>query len=407
MPKFRYLAIDAAGNPIRGTVEAATPAAVADRMHGQGCHLLNADELGKTGRLFELLGSDLSFESRLRKAALAQFTRELSVMLAAGQDIDHALRFLAESSDDRRARRVAAALRNDVRGGMALSAALAEHRRVFSRLYVSLVRAGEAGGRLAEGLAHLADLLERESRLSASIQSALAYPILLAVAAIATITLLLTQVLPQFTPIFQQAGAQLPRPTRILMGIGEVARADGGWIALAALSLVLLSYRVVREPAPRLAAERLLLHVPLLGRLIRRAQAARFARTLGTLLRSGVSLIGALAIARGVLGNLLASRLVDAATAEVKAGGRLSAALAAGGFFPAQTIHLLQLGEETGTLAQTALRAADIHDDQVQQSVQRMVSLLVPAVTIIMGLIVAGIVSSLLVAMLSLNDLAT
>ena len=406
MPKFRYMAIDAAGKPVHGVVDADNTMAVADQLRGQGQRLLNADEVGQRGRLFEFLQADLAFDRGLPKATIAHFTRELSVMLSAGQDIDRALRFLVESSEDKRAKRILGALRDDVRGGKSLAAALAQHRRVFSRLYISLVRAGEAGGQLAASLAHLADLLEKESRLAASIQSALTYPILLLVAAIGTIGFLLSYVLPQFTPIFEQAGAQLPLGTRILIGIGDVVRADGAWMLAGLLIVFLAVYRVLREPGPRMACERLLLRMPIVGMLVRRVQAARLARTLGTLLQNGVGLVAALAIARDVLGNLGAVKIVDAAAIEVKAGGRLSAALAEGGFFPIQTIHLLQLGEETGRFAEMALRAADIHDEQIHQSIERLVSLLVPVITIVMGLVVAAIVGSLLTAMLSLNDLA-
>jgi general secretion pathway protein F len=268
------------------------------------------------------------------------------------------------------------------------------------------VRAGEAGGRLAESLAHLADLLEREARLAATIQSALTYPILLIVASLGTIVLLLTYVLPQFTPIFAQAGAQLPTPTRVLIGIGDFFRDEGGVMLILCLALFLVAYRALREPPVRMAAERALLIVPVVGTLIRRTEAARLARTLGTLLRNGVGLVPALGIARDVLGNLTAAKLVERAMSEVKAGARLASALSSGAFFPVQTIHLVQLGEETGKLAEMALRAAEIHDEQVQQTVSRMVALLVPIITIVMGLVVAGIVGSLLVAMLSLNDLA-
>jgi general secretion pathway protein F len=155
-----------------------------------------------------------------------------------------------------------------------------------------------------------------------------------------------------------------------------------------------------------MAAERALLRVPVAGLLFRRVQAARLTRTLGTLLRNGVSLVASLGVSRDVLASQSAVKIVDRAVSRVKSGDRLAAALSEADFFPAQTIHLLQIGEETGRLADMALRAADVHDEQVHISVQRMVSLLVPAVTIVMGLIVAGIVGSLLVAMLSLNDLA-
>ena len=406
MPKFRYVAVDQAGKRSNGVIEAASPTAVADRLHRQSYLLLRADEVGKNGSLLEFLQSDLSFRRGLPRAMIAHFTRELSLMLQSGQDIDHALRFLVETSDSQRACRIIEALRDSVRGGKSLAASLAEHSGVFSRLYVSLVRAGEAGGKLADSLAHLADLLERESRLSTTIQSALIYPILLVSASIGTIVLLLTYVLPQFTPIFAQAGARLPTPTRVLIGIGDFVRDEGGLMLIVLLGLFFIAYRALREPQLRMAAERFVLRVPLAGPLIQRAQAARFTRTLGTLLRNGVGLVPALAISRDVLGNLLAAKLVDHAVSEVKAGTRLAAALNAGALFPVQTIHLLQLGEETGKLADMALRAADIHDEQVHNTVQRMVGLLVPIITMVMGLVVAGIVGSLLVAMLSLNDLA-
>jgi general secretion pathway protein F len=218
--------------------------------------------------------------------------------------------------------------------------------------------------------------------------------------------LLLTYVLPQFEPIFAQAGAQLPMATRILIAIGRVVREEGTAMLAALLGLGLLGYRALREKRVRLAAEQLQLSVPFVGALTRRAQAARLTRTLGTLLRDGVGLVTALGICREVLTNLTAAGIVETAVAKVRAGERLASAFGQGGFFPLQTIHLIQLGEETGKLAEMAIRAADIHDEQVAHSVERMVALLVPLVTILMGLVVAGIVGSLLTAMLSLNDLA-
>jgi general secretion pathway protein F len=406
VPKFRYMAVDAAGKRLNGITEAVSATAVSDRLHRQSCLLLRTDEVGKNGRLAEFLNADFALRRGLPKAAIAHVTRELSVMLEAGQDIDHALRFLVETSENGRAKRILQDLRDSVRGGKSLAASLAEHPQMFSRLYVSLVRAGEAGGKLAESLSHLADLLEREARLAATIQSALVYPALLVAASVGTIVLLLTYVLPQFTPIFAQAGAQLPTPTRVLIGIGDLVRKYGSMILIALLVLSLVAARALREPSPRMAAERALLYIPIVGPLIRRVQAARVMRTLGTLLRNGVGLVPALVIARDVLGNLMAAKLVDRATSDVKAGARLAAALAAGGFFPVQTIHLVRLGEETGKLADMALRAAEIHEEQVHHTISRLVALLVPVITVVMGLVVAGIVGSLLVAMLSLNDLA-
>jgi general secretion pathway protein F len=406
VPRFRYIAIDSAGKSSRGVLEGASASAVAERLQSKGFLLLDAHELGRRGAVLDFLTSDVAFERGMRKPAVAYFLRELAVMIGAGQDVDYTLRFLAENGDDKRSRKLAEDLRNDVRGGKPLSVAMATHPRVFSPLYLGMVRAGEAGGKLGESLAQLAELLERENKFAASVQSALIYPALLILAAIATIVLLLTDVLPQFTPIFEQAGAELPGPTRILIASGDFLRDQGVWLFVVLLAIAFMIRQAWHQVAARRAIERVTLMVPILGSLIRRIQAARLARTLGTLVRNGVGLVPALVVVRGVLASRLAEQIVDAAADKVRAGARLSGALAEGGVFPPQLIQLLRLGEETGRLGEMALRAAAIHEDQVQESMQRLVSLLIPVITIVMGLLVAGIVSSLVLAMLSLNDLA-
>lgn len=408
MPLFRYTSVDFSGKRLRGQMEAATAAMVADKLHGQNQLLINADVVteGGNGFLSKYLKVNLTLSRGLSRARIAQFTRELAVMLQAGQDIDRALLFLVETSEDKRARAILNTLRDEVRGGHSLAASLTAHPDVFSSLYVSLVRAGEAGGNLAESLAHLADLLEREETLAGNIQSALVYPVLLVIASLSAVIFLLTYVLPEFAPIFAQAGAQLPLATRLLMSVGDVLRDDGILMLILSLAGFLVLHRLLQEPNARLAIERAVLRVPILGLLIERAQAARLTRTLGTLLQNGVSLVTALNISRDVLASVIAAKIVDAAILKVKSGDRLASALAIEPFFPLQTIHLLRLGEETGRLGEMALRVASIHDEQVYQTVQRLVSLLVPVITIVMGLLVAGIVGSLLVAMMSLNDLA-
>jgi general secretion pathway protein F len=297
-------------------------------------------------------------------------------------------------------------IRDTVRDGGSLAAALAAHPGSFSRLYVGLVRAGEAGGALGPTLERLASLLERQRALSASIVSAMIYPGLLALAAIGSVTLLLTVVLPQFVPLFAQNGAKLPASTQMLIDAGGLVSTYGLY-GLALLVLAILAARqALRRPGPRLALDRLKLRLPILGGLARETLAARFTRTLGTLLINGVPLIGALGIVRDAIGNRAGVAAVDAATISARGGAGLSAPLGAAAIFPARTIHLLRLGEETAQLGAMSLRAAEIHEEKARIGVQRLVSLLVPAITIVMGAMIAGIVSSLLLAMLSLNDLA-
>ena len=405
MAAFRYVAIDKSGRTVRGAMEAADVAGVVASLQRQGQMPVRAEPDAGGHFWADLLRIDIGRKG-LRKQEVANFTRELSLMLEAGQDLDRALRFLAETGPNKRVTILTTRLRDRVRNGAALTAALGDHPSSFSRLYVGLVRAGEAGGTLAATLERMAVLLERERSLVATVQSALIYPVLLVIAAIGSITLLLTEVLPQFVPLFEQSGARLPVATQILITAGNIVSEYGlamlfigllGWAAL---------YQLLQRAGPRLAKDRLLLRLPILGNLAREVLAARFNRTLGTLVSNGVPLVAALGIVREAVINLAGAAAVDRATQSAKSGAGLARSLDESGVFPARTVHLLRLGEETGQLGAMALRAAEIHEEKARLGIQRLVALLVPAITIVMGAAVAGIVSALLLAMLGLNDLA-
>jgi general secretion pathway protein F len=406
MPSYRWSAINGGGDVVRGVMEAADRSAVVERLQRQGQIVLRADPADRRRGLGDLLQIDLGGARGLDKGALAEVTRELAIMLAAGQDLDRALRFVVDNTRNTRARAILGNVRDKVRGGSSLAVALAGEPRSFSKLYVGLVRAGEAGGTLPTTLDRLATLLERERSLSANLRSSLTYPALLVVAAIGSIVLLLDYVLPQFTPIFEQAGAQLPTSTRLLMAAGTIVGAATPWLLVGVLAAGLVARQLLQRPANRLKLDHLLLRLPLAGSLLRETLAARLTRTLGSLLQNGVPLITALGIVKDALGNLAAAAAVESAAVGAKGGAGLARPLAAAGVFPARTIHLLQLGEEAAQLSAMALKAAEIHDEQARLKMQRLVALAVPAITIAMGLAVAGIVSALLTAMLSLNDLA-
>lgn len=407
MPKFRYTAVAPGGKLVKGVLDVPDRAALVERLHADHQLPLEAALDGSAvSRLSALLSLELGSGPRLSRRDLTQFTRELAVMLGAGQDLDRALRFIVDTTRTRVPREIYAAIRDKVRDGAALATALAAHPESFPRLYIGLVRAGEAGGTLAETLARLAELLERERSLVANVQSALIYPALLLTAACGTIVMLLTYVLPQFTPVFEQAGASLPTATQMLIDLGAAARSYGGLALALMVGLALAARQVLRRPGPRLTVDRWLLKVPVVGNLLREIEAARLSRTLSTLLRSGVGLLPALGIVRDVLGNRWIAAAVERATAGIKSGARLARTLEESGNFPPRTVDLIRLGEETGRLPEMALRAAEIHDEQVQQSIQRLVGLLVPVITIVTGLMVAGIVAALVTAMLSLDELA-
>lgn len=405
MPRFRYTAVDPTGKVVKGLVEAASQAVVVERVQSAGQLLLRAEPEAGSRSVGDFFKADLFGGRGLGRTEVAEFTRELSIMLGAGQDLDHALRFLVETARTERLRGIYGELREKVRGGKALATALADQPG-FSKLYVGLVRAGEQSGTLSQTLEHLAELLDRQRALAVTVQSAMIYPALLTLAAVGSVVLLLVFVLPQFTPIFQEAGAKLPTMTKLVIDAGDVVRDQGVFMLAGAVLIALAGREAMRRPAQRTAIDRMLLRLPVIGPLAKEIEAARLSRTLGTLLGNGVSLLSALTITRDVLGNRIAIRALEHAQASAKEGAGLAGALGEGHAFPERTLHLLRLGEETGRLSDMALRAAAIHDEQVRVKVQRLVSLMTPIITIVMGLMVASIISSLLLAMLSLNDLA-
>ncbi|MDT7949954.1 MAG: type II secretion system F family protein [Acetobacteraceae bacterium] len=404
MPSFRYTALDSAGRTVRGIAEGESQAEIIARLQRQGSIPLRAEAAGSVWwrRLLEKEWG----RRGMSRQDVADFTRELAVMLGAGQDLDRSLRFLVETSPNKRVLTTVEALRRSVRDGGSLAAALSENPASFPRLYVGLIRAGEAGGTLAPTLDHLAVLLERERGLASTVKSAMIYPALLMVAAIGSIILLLTQVLPEFVPLFQQSGATLPGPTRALLALGDFVSDDGAAVALILLVGLLVASQALKRPGPRLRADTLLLRAPVIGGLQRELVAARFTRTLGTLLINGVPLIAALAIVQEAIGNQAAAGAVARAAVMAKGGAGLARPLEESGLFPARTTHLLRLGEETAQLGPMSLRAAEIHEERTRLGVQRLLALLVPAITVVMGAAIAGIIAALLLAMLSLNDLA-
>lgn len=405
MPRFRTRAL-ADGELVTAVMEAEDEAAVLRALRSQGHSPLRVEPLGRwpvlpaLGRLGAGPGRALDAEE------VMQLTRELGTMLQAGQDLDRSLRFVVENADSARVRAVAADLRDQVRQGSTLNAALERHARSFPPLYVGLVRAGEAGGALGETLERLGVLLERQRALARTVRAALVYPVLLLVAAMASVVLLVTQVLPQFALMFEESGATMPALTRALL---EGGRLVGAWwmhALLLFLVLLLVLRAQLRRPGPRRIADALLLRLPVAGPLAREVLSARFARTLGALLQNGTQLITALGIVRGVMGNLVAVEAVDAAIASARRGAGLSEPLEQSGVFQPRLVNLLRLGESTARIGPLALRAAEILEGEIQLRTQRLVAMMVPVITVVMGGVIAALVGSLLLAMLSINDLA-
>lgn len=345
--------------------------------------------------------------ARLKPKELTLFTRELATLLSAGLPLDRSLKVLLSVFPEGTAlNTLTERILEQVKGGAQLSAALEAEGGLFPKLYVSMVRAGEASGALESVLERLADYLERAQALRSSVVSALIYPAILVVVAIASLLALLTFVVPQFEEMFQSAGKELPLPTQIVMAIAAGIRSYG-WLALiGVLGMIRVVQNQLARPQLRYRFHRWLLKLPLVGGLLLKLDVARLAQTLSTLLEAGVPLLSALGIVKDTLGNLVLSEAIAQAGGRIKEGGEMSAALEEAGYFPIMALQMIKLGEETGKLAPMLSKMAEIYEAEVRVTVQRLLTLLEPMLIVGLGIAIAAIIMSILVAVVSVNELA-
>lgn len=402
MPLYHYKALNARGEMLDGQMDAASNAEVVLRLQEQG-HL-------PVEALLASEGGGASVWAGLFKAKpfggprLVQFTQQLATLLGAGQPLDRALTILLELPEDEAAKRTVTDVRDAVRGGTALSTALERQHGTFSRLYVNMVRAGEAGGSLHETLARLADYLERSRALQGRVVNALIYPAILLLMVGLSLLFLLGYVVPQFALMYESLEAPLPFFTQLVLWLGIFVR--DWWIVLLAVPALGLWWfdRKRRDPVFREAFDGWLLRRKLAGNLIAKVETARLARTLGTLVKNGVPLLTALGIGRNVLGNRVLSADVETAADEVKNGVSLSTALGRGKRFPRLALQMIQVGEESGALDAMLLKTADTFDQETATALDRMLAALVPLVTVVLAVIVGIVIMAILLPMYGLMD---
>ncbi|GAB4181757.1 MAG: type II secretion system F family protein [Wenzhouxiangellaceae bacterium] len=402
MALFEYKAVAPNGETLRGQMEAPSADAVIAKLQESGNIPLSAKETGG-GALS--LGALFGRKAGPGPRIIGEFTHNLAVLLGAGLPLDRALQVLIDLADDGRMQRLVEKIRDRVREGGSLSDALEEQHGVFSRLYVNMVRAGEIGGSLEQTLERLSDYMERSKELKDHVLTAMFYPGLLLVVAIAAITVLMVYVIPQFTPIFEDLGAELPLLTRVVMGTAEFIKSRW-WLILLAAILLIWWWRGQRtDPERRLVWDLRFLEMRWIGDLLGKLETARLARTIGTLLENGVPLLTAMSIARNVCNNSYLRQVVNEASKKVKTGSGLARTLAADGHFPRLALQMISVGEETGQLDRMLNRVADTYDREVRMTADRLLSLFTPIMIIGLALLIGGIVMSVVVAMLSINEL--
>lgn len=340
------------------------------------------------------------------RQGIANALGELAVLLNAGLALDRALGVCVENLSRPALKSVFARLRDRVRHGTSLSRAMAESDGVFPPMASAMAEAGEASGKLDESLSRLAETLDRAEALRQTIVSSLVYPALLLVVATGVILVMLLFVVPQFEDLFSEAGGKLPFMTQVILTASHIVKAYGLLGCLVMVVAGIATLRWMRQPRIRRRVDRRLLDLPLLGIIIRKAETARFARTLGSLLDGGVPLPTALAIARRSLVNIHMAEAIDRVSAGLKQGGGLSGPLAATGLFPPMAMSFLRTGEETAQLGLMLNRLADVLDREVRTAIQRLISVMTPAITVLMGGVVATVIASIMSAILGFNDLA-
>ena len=406
MPRYRYKAYDSTGALTQGVVEARSRDQALLLLHNQGQHPLDVTE--EQARASERWWEREVFGGRgISVSGLALLTRELATLIKADLPLDEALRIVSlQPLIPTKVRRVTEAVHESVRNGESLSSALAARGNEFPEYYWRLVQAGESSGTLGDVLEDISTFLERSNEVRSQVGSALLYPAVLLLAAVAALTIIMTVLLPTVVPLFKDAGAKPPATLQFLLNAQD-AIARNWLVALVGLAgLVLGAFLAARNPAWRLAFDRLVLRLPVIGQLAQARETARFARTLATLTRNGVAMLEAVRISGAVLQNKAFTRAVADAGASLKEGSTLSAPLLQSKLFSELSLRLIAIGERTGQLDTMLMRVATIFEATLQRQLARLLSLLTPILTLLIGGMVGGLILSVMNAILSVNELA-
>jgi len=410
MPLYRYRAVSPAGEIATGEFDAPSEADIVERLRDQG--LMPTQIAAAAGGGTAAVASGVRAPRRrlfaskvVTRDQLLAITRELATLLRAGLPLDRALEILISLAPTPPVASLLQGVRDDVRGGKSLSQALDARREVFSRFYVNIVRAGEAGGALGVVLQRLAETMERNKELRENVRSALIYPTILIGVAVVSVIVLLIFVVPQFQQTFAQAGKALPLPTQVVVLVGTFMRR--WWWALLAFVILLVFWlrRRGADPAVRRARDLRMLRAPLLGDLVAKLEIARFARTLATLLGNGVTLLSGLAIVKETMGNVVLANALEGVIAKLREGKGFGRPLADTGLYPRLATQMILVGEESGKLEEMLVRVSDVYDREVQIAIKRFLAVLEPAMILGLAVLVGGIVFSILLGVMGMSEL--
>jgi general secretion pathway protein F len=408
MPLYRYKAVNNVGEVAAGELDAANESEIVERLRDQG--LMPMQVVAATGERSAGTPRPIQRRSwfvsrRVTRDNVLALTRELATLLGAGLPLDRALEILISLAPSPPVAALLQTIRDSVRGGKSLSQSLDMHREVFSRFYVNIVRAGEAGGALGVVLTRLAETMERNKELRENVLSALIYPTILVFVAVASIMVLLVFVVPTFQQTFAQAGKALPLPTQVVIFVGTGLRKYWWLLLIFVVGVVWWFRRRLRRPAVRYRWDQRLLRWPLIGDLLAKVEVARFARTLATLLANGVTLLSGLSIVKETMTNTVLATALDGVVTRLREGKGFGRPLNETGIYPRLATQMILVGEESGRLEEMLSRVADIYDREVAVSIKRFLAVLEPLLILSLAVLVLGIVLSILMGIVGMSEL--
>lgn len=417
MPEFVWRAATATGKVEEGRLSAGSTALALKQLRGQGLTPLNIDDASDASALTPRTGAVDAHGSfsppKVRRAKgpvtasdVLALTSELAIMLRAGLALDNALRVLIDMSHKPSVGALVQGILDAVKGGTPLSRALAAHRELFGDFYINMIRSGEASGQMSAVLERLVEHMERQRALRESVVSATIYPAILLGVAVLSLIAMLGFVVPQFEKLFTDMGDALPLPTRVVMVMGRAFTQYGLVLGALLVGVVVLVLRWFKSPAGRQWWQARLLGLPLVGRLALKYQLTLFSRSLGTLLGNGVPMLTALHIATETVGNTVLQQALSRVVPIVKEGGKVVQAISATGIFAPLAINLIRVGEETGRIGPMMLELSNILNREVETGIKRLLTLVEPILILVLGVLIAAIIVSILLGILSINDLA-
>jgi Type II secretory pathway, component PulF len=402
--KFGYRVRDELGRLKSGIFEAEHKDTAIAGLLNQNYYIVSLQELqpAESWWRWEI---DLGRLKRVPGQDVIVLTRQLSIMMAAGLPIMRCFRILEEQAANPRLKQVVLQLQDDVETGSSLWEAFSRHPAIFSEVYISMLKAGETAGTLDTVLNKLSYQMAKEHEFSAKLKSASIYPIFLSVIAFIVVLLIITLVIPKFAGVFASAGIELPLPTRLLIGLGAFLQTKGLVILLGLLVIIGLLRWFKRTPEGKFAYDTVLLHLPVAGKYMKRLALARFARTLGILAKSGINIVQALEVVKGVVGNAVIGRVVEETRNSILEGDSIASPLQNSGWFDPLVIHMITVGEETGRLDDMLIHLSDFYEGELMRTLESLSAMIEPLLILIVALIIGGVVVAVLYPMFDMINM--